>query len=144
MKALRIVGAGLILAAVVTCALPRAYAQTGSSVGKRTRMYNPATEITVKGKVLHVTQVQGQRASGGVHLTLKAESGTFEVILGPSWFLDEKNFKPVEGNELEVTGAKLKHRGRDINIAHWARTGGKDLTLRNPKGIPEWFGKQRR
>ena len=144
MKTLRIAGAGLIVAAVIACPLPRAYAQTGSSVGKRARMYNPATEITVKGKILKVTQLQGQRASGGVHLTLKAESGTFEVILGPSWFLDEKNFKPIEGNELEVTGAKLKHQGQDIIIARWARTGGKDLTLRNPKGIPEWFGKQPR
>jgi len=131
----------LIVAAAIACAFPVAYAQSGSGIGKRSRMYNPAREITVKGRVQHVTHVQGQRASGGVHLTLSAESGTFEVILGPSWFLDQKNFKPVEGDELEVTGAKIKHQGQDAIIARRVGMDGRELTLRNPKGIPEWSGK---
>jgi len=131
----------LIVAAAIAFVFPAAYSQTGSGIGKRTRMYSPAREITVKGRVKHVTQVQGQRASGGIHLTLDAESGTFEVVLGPSWFLDQKNFKPVEGGELEVTGARIKHQGHAVIIARKVSMNGRQLILRNPKGIPEWMGK---
>lgn len=137
----RTFGAFLMIAAVIACASPEAYSQVGSGLSRRSRMYNPAREVTVKGKVEKVTEIEGQRASGSVHVTLKTESETFEVILGPSWFLDEKHFKPVKGDELEVTGSKIKHQGQSTIIARRISMKGKDLMLRNPKGFPEWLGK---
>jgi len=136
----RIFRAALIVAVVIACASPQAHSQAG--LNKRGRMYNPANEITVKGKVEKVTRIQGQRGSG-VHVTLKTESDTFEVILAPASFLTEKNFKIAEGDELEVTGAKMKHQGHAAIIARRIAMGGRDLVLRNPKGIPEWLGKSR-
>ncbi len=142
MNAPHIFRAVLIVAAMIACPSSIGYAQRGL-LGRGSRMYNPGTEISVKGRVQHVTQVQGQSGSGGTHLTLRAESGTFEVLLGPSWFLNEKNFKPVEGDEFEVIGSKVKLQGQDAIIARKVRMDGRELTLRNPKGIPEWSGKGR-
>jgi hypothetical protein len=136
----RVFSAAIAAAIVITFAASTAHSQGGPNVGRRPRMYNPASEITVKGKVQAVAQTQGTRA-GGVVVGLVTETETFQVILAPEWFLDEKNFKPSKGDELQVTGSKARHQGHAIIIARKVSMQGKEVILRNPKGIPEWFGK---
>ena len=87
-----------------------------------------------------VKQTQGSR-TGGVIVGLITQTETFQVMLGPEWFLEQKNFKPSKGDELQVTGSKARHQGHAIIIARKVSIQGKEVILRNPKGIPEWFGK---
>jgi len=104
-------------------------------------MYNPATETTVKGTVEEVTTIPGRRGGGaGTHLDLKTESGTFDVHLGPSAFVAGKNFTFAKGEQVEVTGSKVKYEDHDTIIAREVRADGKVLTLRNAQGIPQWSG----
>jgi len=137
MRTAGILRSALVVAAVIALTLPSAYGQAG----KRMRMYNPSSEITVKGKVEKVTRLEGKRATGGVHVTLKTDPVTYEVIIGPEWFLKQNNFRLSDGDQLEVTGAKFKHQGRYAILARRITANGKDLLLRNPNGIPQWLGK---
>ena len=144
MKALYGVGlsAGLMLLAVV--GLPFAHAQRGPGPGPQGRMYDPATETTIKGTVEEVRTVSGRHGWNGIHLMLKAEKKTLDVHLGPESFLKEKGFAFAKGDHVEVVGSKVSYGGGETIIAREVKKDGKTLVLRNAQGIPEWSGGWRR
>jgi len=137
----------ILTVAVSACTASLAFSQMrggmGMDPGRANRMYNPATEVTLKGVVEEVKTISGPWGWGGTHLTLKTESGTFDVHLGPSTYLKEKGFKFVKGKQLEVTGSKVKYQNQEATIAREVKMGGKTLTLRNAQGVPEWAGRRR-
>ena len=126
----------LILAAITALFVTLSFAQ-GRGGNKGARMYNPATETTVKGTVEDVQQVPGKRGGTGTHLTLKADSGTFDVHVGPTSFVSNQQFSFAKGDEVEVTGSKV---GTDTLIAREIKKGDKILMLRNQQGTPAWSG----
>ncbi len=143
MNSRRTFGVLLIVAAAIAYAAPVAYCQGTGGQG-RGRYYNPNTETTVKGTVEEVKIIAGPWGGpGGTHLNLKADSGSFDVHLGPSRFLAEKKFKFAKGDQVEVTGSKVTYQGHDAIIAREVKMGGKVLTLRDAQGIPEWSGARR-
>jgi len=124
--------------------LPFAYAQQQPGPRQRTRMYNPASETTVRGTVEEVKTVAGRHGWNGTHLTLKTEDKTTDVHLGPASFLKEKGFSFTKGDQIEVTGAKAELGGSEAIIAREVKKGNKTLTLRDTQGIPEWPRGRRR
>lgn len=117
-----------------------AFGQQGTGQGRQgQRYYNPATEVTVKGTVEQVRQVTGRKSWWtGTHLTLKTAKETLDVHLGPSWYLAEKKFAVAKGDQIEVTGSKIKYEGADAIIAREVTKGKQVLVLRNAQGVPEW------
>jgi len=101
-------------------------------------VYNPATEITVKGTVEAVHQVTGRQGWGGTHLQLKTESETLDVHVGPSWFLSQKKMTFAKGDQIEVTGSKVKFDKADALLAREITKGDQKLTLRDKNGFPVW------
>jgi hypothetical protein len=101
-------------------------------------IYNPATEITVKGTVEAVNQVTGRGGWGGTHLQLKTESETLDVHVGPSWFLTQSKIVFAKGDQVEVTGSKVKFANGDALLAREITKGDQKLTLRNENGFPVW------
>jgi hypothetical protein len=84
-------------------------------------------------------RADNRTASGGpLYLDLKSDSGNFRVFLGPPWFVESKNFKFANGDQVEVTGSKA---GKSMIIAREVKKDGQVLTLRNAQGVPEWSGK---
>jgi DNA/RNA endonuclease YhcR with UshA esterase domain len=80
----------------------------------------------------------------GLHLTLKTDTGSLNVLVGPARFVKEKNFTFVKSDQLEVTGSKVKFNGSDAIIAREIKKGDKTLTLRDEKGVPAWpMGRRR-
>lgn len=61
--------------------------------------------------------------------------------VGPSWFLSQHKIDFVKGNEVEITGSKVKINGRDTLLAREVKQDGNVVTLRNAQGVPEWAGK---
>jgi len=43
----------------------------------------------------------------GVYLNLKSETETYDVRLGPAWFLDQNEFQFAKGDHITVVGATL-------------------------------------
>lgn len=108
-----------------------------------TRMYNPATEVTLKGSVEAVNQVTGPRGWGGTHLSLKTDKETIDVHVGPSWFLAQHKMSFAKGDQVEVTGSRVKFGGQDALIAREIKKGSETFTLRDVRGIPAWSGGRR-
>src|SRR5689334_23261716 len=100
----------IALSAFVTllllAALP-AYGQ-GRGQGRGVRAYDPATETTISGVVQEVKIISGTGVMGGMHLILSVDAGTIEVRLGPAWYVSQQNFAFGNGDQVEVTGSKIK------------------------------------
>jgi len=132
------------LALLSLLVLPFALAQRGPGPGQGARMYNPASETTVKGTVDEVKTVTGRRGWNGTHLTLKTGDKTIDVHLGPASFLKEKGFSFAKGDAVEVTGSKTEAGGSEAIIAREVKKGGETLVLRDAQGVPQWPRGRRR
>jgi DNA/RNA endonuclease YhcR with UshA esterase domain len=131
----------IVLTLAVWLVAPAVNAQRG--------MYDPKAEITVKGTVEEVQQMtpsgpppgRGRMgAMGGTHIKLATGKGTYDVHLGPSKYLAEKQFTVQKGDAIEVTGSVIKIDGRDALIAREVTKGNEKLLLRDANGIPLWSG----
>jgi hypothetical protein len=143
MKRISFPGILLIAIAISTISVGSALAQRGLGQGAG-RMYDPATETTVKGTVEEVKRIPGQRgAASGVHLIVKTDKETLEVHLGPTAFLEKEKFTFSKGDQIEVTGSRVKIGAADALLAREVKKGDKMLTLRNAQGIPAWSGGMR-
>ena len=143
MKRISFLGVLMIAIAVLTLGAASALAQRGMGQGAG-RMYDTATETTVKGTVEEVKQISGQRGGpGGTHLIVKTDKETLEVHLGPTTFLEKEKFTFAKGDQIEVTGSKVKIGAADALLAREVKKGDKTLTLRNAQGVPVWSGGRR-
>lgn len=111
-----------------------AFAASNQPVKTSEPVYNPATVVNVDGVITAAHQVS-TGAMQGMHLTVKAKSGTLDVYLGPTDFMRifKTNF-PV-GAEIEVVGSKVAGDtilSRDIEI------GQATINLRDANGVPNW------
>ncbi|HSM87043.1 MAG TPA: hypothetical protein VLT16_12870, partial [Candidatus Limnocylindrales bacterium] len=80
----------------------------------------------------------------GTHLVLKTEKETLSVFVGPSSFLQQKNFSLEKGDQIEVTGSKVKQGESDVIIAREIKKGDNTITLRDESGVPAWSGGRRK
>ena len=122
----------LLLSAVLASA-------QGPHAAKNMRMYDPATETTLKGTVDAVNQ-QARGQMMGTHITIKTADETREVMLGPAAFITGKGFAFAKGDAVEVTGSKITMGAIEFVIAREVVKGGKTLTLRDKTGTPQWAG----
>ena len=128
-----------LIPAVLLLVDSSAFAQQGGrGRSAQAPRYDPSTEITLKGTIEEVKQVSRSGAWTGTHLTLKADQGTFDVHVGPTTYLAKNQMTFAKGDNIEVTGAKVKYAGADSVLAREVRKGDKTLTLRNAAGIPQW------
>ena len=130
----------LLVLANVTLIGIASIAGAQTSPVRRARNYDPQTEMTIKGTVETVNQLQGRRGCCGTHLTLNTGAATVPVHVGPAAYVKQQQFSFVKGDEIEVTGSKIQLSGKDVIIAREIRKEGKTLVLRNPQGIPNWAG----
>ena len=108
-------------------------------MGKGMAKYDTATEATLKGTVVAVNQIAGPRGGpGGTHLTLKTGQETLDVHLGPVAFLQKEGIEIAKGDQVEVTGSRVKSQGGEAVLAREVKKGGKTFTLRNAQGVPKW------
>jgi hypothetical protein len=106
--------------------------------------YDPKTEETLRGTVEAITEHTGRGYGTGVHLTLRTESATVEVHLGPAGFLRESGLDLAKGDAIEVVGSRVKGDQGEYVIAREVRRGDKVVTLRDASGVPVWSGRGRR
>jgi hypothetical protein len=98
--------------------------------------YDLHTETTVKGTVeeLKVPQKGNEIA----HLMVKSGSGTIDVYLCPKSFLEDMGLSFSKGEEIAVTGSKIKQDDVDLVLARAVEKGNDTVTLRDNKGAPVW------
>ena len=114
------------------------YAGPNQTRGTRTPTYDPKTETTISGVVQEVKEISGPGRSTGTHLTVKAGNDSYEVHLGPTWYLTKEKYTFAKDDQVEVTGSKVKYQGADTIIARQVKKVGNTWTLRDSQGTPLW------
>ncbi len=107
--------------------------------------YDVNSVITVTGMVEKVEKRPGKAGSFfGVHLMLKTEKESFDVHLGPEWFVEDGESKFLINDKVKVTGSRIMYKGRPAIIAKEIVKGDDVLKLRDDRGFPSWRGWRRR
>lgn len=126
----------LALAVAATPAFAAQKSETGVSVPK----YDPATEATFKGTVDEVRDRMCPVSGGmGSHLILKLADGkTIEVHLAATKFVKVYELVFNKGDEIQVTGSKVKFEGVDTIFAREVKRGNDTFVFRDKDGNPAW------
>lgn len=111
----------------------------GAGAGPRGggRMYDPKTVTMVQGQI-DAIQTGGGRRMHGVHLTMTVGSDKLQVVVGPSFYLDQQPVKLAQGDTVEVKGSRTTRGGQPVIIAQEIHKGDQVLALRDADGVPLW------
>ena len=124
----------VILGAAVIAALCVPSASAQSTLPK----YDLKSEAKLKGIVeeLRLPAKGSQRAAA--HLLVKDGTDMVDVYLCPESFLKDMGFAFAKGDEVALTGSKVKQETRDVILAREIVKGSDTLVLRDDKGGPVW------
>ncbi|PYY10846.1 MAG: hypothetical protein DMG69_05510 [Acidobacteria bacterium] len=129
----------LFLAAfVAVLAIDSASAQKGEANTANTPRYDLKTEAKMKGIVEELKLPAKEREKEAAHLLLKNGTDTLDVYLCPKAFLDDLGVSFKKGDEINLTGSKVKQGAADLILAREVVKGSDTLVLRDDKGIPVW------
>ena len=100
--------------------------------------YNVQTETKIQGTIQDVRMPATGHEKEVVHLVVKVGNDTINVYLCPKSFLDEMGIEFNRGDEIVLTGSKVKQGDVDLVLARQAQKGQDTLVLRDDKGNPVW------
>ena len=116
-----------------------------SNWGRKSRynkVYDAKTYTQIKGEITTIEQVIPKKGtSAGIHITVKTETETYTVHLGPKWYLDKQAVQLKAGDKVEVQGSKVSIDSKQTIIAKEVVKDGNALILRDQAGRPVWAGK---
>ena len=124
----------LLITTLLCLTLPLVLAQAGKAGPK----YDTASEVKVKGVIEDIREVPGSLA--GVNLSVKTDTNTVLVYVGPGDFLKEIEVSFSKGDEVNVTGCKASNGTDEVLLAREIAVGANTFTLRDDKGVPVWTG----
>ena len=125
------------LAAVLVIAVPLAFAQKDAETHAMPK-YDASKEVKIKGSIEDIKEIAMGKGEVGVHLMVKTASETIEVRLCPSGYLKDFEVALSKGQQVEVTGSKVKAEDKDVILAREVVQGNNTLTLRDKQGTPVW------
>jgi len=123
----------ITFSALAAAVLSVATASAQSSLPK----YDLATETKMKGTIQELKMPE-KSAKEAARLTLKSGDTTIDVYLCPKSFLDDMGSNLAKGDEVNLTGSKVKQDGADLILAREVIKGSDTLVLRDDKGKPVW------
>jgi hypothetical protein len=108
------------------------YAQSGAP------KYDLAAETKFKVTVQDLKLPAKGNEKDAAHLLVKSGDDTIDIYLCPKAFLDDMGATFAKGDEVTVTGSKIKQDGNDLVLARQVVKGPDTLMLRDDKGKPVW------
>ncbi|MGA9963642.1 MAG: hypothetical protein WBQ10_00420 [Terriglobales bacterium] len=72
------------------------------------------------------------------HLLVKSGTDSVDVYLCPKSFFDDMGMSFSKGDEVTLTGSKVKHGEADLILAREVVKGNDTFVLRDEKGNPVW------
>lgn len=100
--------------------------------------YDVATEVTIKGSVEEIKEVPNPKGQIGIYLMVKSGADIVEVRLCPNSFLKEFEVVFKKGDQLTITGSKVKVEDKEVILAREIENGNNKLVLRDKQGVPVW------
>jgi hypothetical protein len=98
--------------------------------------YDRSTEAKIKGSV----ETIGKAADGLVHLSLKTDKGSLDVMLAPESYMTEMEIVLKAGDTLQILGSQVTANGNPLFLAREVTRGGDIFLMRDDKGAPLWIG----
>jgi len=92
----------------------------------------------MKGTVEEVKLPPKGREKETIHLLLKNGTGTLDIYLCSKAFLDDMGVSFAKGDEIALTGSRIKQGETDLILAREVVKGRDTLVLRDDKGNPVW------
>jgi hypothetical protein len=125
----------IFLAIAILCALPL-IAQKAHETNRP--KYDLTTEAKMKGTVEEVKLPPKGSEKEIAHLLVKIGTETMDVYLCPKSFLDDMGVSFSQGEEIVLTGSRVKQGEADLILAREIVKGTDTLVLRDAKGNPVW------
>ncbi|MGD0466860.1 MAG: hypothetical protein ABSA54_00650 [Terriglobales bacterium] len=100
--------------------------------------YDVNTETKMKGTVEEVKLPPKGSEKEIAHLLVKTGTDTVDVYLCPQSFLDDMGVSFSKGDEIALTGSRIKQGEADLILAREVVKGADTLVLRDAKGNPVW------
>lgn len=100
--------------------------------------YDLNTEAKMKGIVEELKLPPKGSEKEAAHLLVKNGADSVDVYLCPKSFLDEVGLSFSKGDEVALTGSKVKQGEADLVLAREVVKGNDTLVLRDEKGNPVW------
>lgn len=114
---------------------PPVVAQKAAEEGPK---YDVATEVTIKGTVEEIKEVPNPKGQIGTYLMVKNGAEVTEVRLCPNSFLKEFEFVFHKGDQVTITGSKVRVNDKDAILAREIELGNSKIVLRDKQGVPVW------
>jgi hypothetical protein len=126
-----------VLAAFLAClSLLPATAQKNKEPGPP--KYDMHTETKMKVTVDEVKLPPKGSEKEGAHLLVKSGTDSVDVYLCPKFFFDDMGMSFSKGDEVTLTGSKVKLGEEDLILAREVVKGNDTFVLRDEKGNPVW------
>jgi hypothetical protein len=100
--------------------------------------YDLHSEIKTKGIVDEVKMLPWGARKDVTQLVIKSGDDKVFVYICPKPFQEEMGFSFSKGDEISVTGSKVKLEGSDVILARELVRGEETLLFRDVKGNPVW------
>ena len=100
--------------------------------------YDVHTETKMKGTVEEVKLPPKGSEKEIAHLLVKNATEAVDVYLCPKSFLDDMGVSFAKGDEIALTGSRVKQGEADLMLAREVVKGTDTLVLRDEKGNPVW------
>ena len=104
--------------------------------------YDLHTETKMKATVEEVKLPPKGSEKEVAYLLVKIETDSVDVYLCPKSFFDDMGMSFSKGDEVALTGSKVKRGEADLVLARELVRGNDTFVLRDDKGTPVW-GSQR-
>ena len=104
----------------------------------RVPKYDLHTEAKMKGTVEEVRLPPKGSEKEIAYLLVKVGTDILDVYLCPKSFLDDMGTSFSKGDEIVLTGSKVKQGDADLILAREVVKGTDTLVLRDAKGNPVW------
>ena len=111
---------------------------SNSAFGQKAPKYDSKTEVKAVKATVQETKKVTEEGKEQVRLMVKTGSEMIEVYLCPTNYLAEMDTEFKAGDEVTITGSKLKVDTADIILAREVVKGNNTLVLRDDKGAPVW------
>ncbi len=125
----------VFLAIAILCALP-VVAQRGQETSPP--KYDLNTETKMRGTIEEVRLPPKGSEKQIAHLLMKDGTETVDVYLCPKSFLDDMGISFSKGDEIALTGSRVKQGEGELILAREIVKGTDTLVFRDAKGNPVW------
>jgi hypothetical protein len=128
----------LLLAAFLTLLFVATASGQKSQANPSLPKYDFHTEAKMKGIVEELKWPPKGSEKDAAHLLVKSGTDSVDVYLCPKSFFDDMGMGFSKGDEIALTGSKVKQGEVDLVLAREVVKGNDTFVLRDAKGDPVW------